>query len=60
MSLGSFELRPAIRGAVSLSKGQYKPMAQDQGKTVSVDICDASPPSRFSATPESSWPSSST
>jgi len=43
-SLGSFEMRPAIRGAVSLSKGQYKPMAQDQGKTVSVEVCDASPP----------------
>jgi PAS domain S-box-containing protein len=42
-SLNSFEIRPAIRGAVSLSKGQYKPMAQDQGKTVSVEICDASP-----------------
>ncbi len=42
-ALGSFEIRPAIRGAVSLSKGQYKPMAQDQTKTVSVDICDASP-----------------
>ncbi|MBP7341734.1 MAG: PAS domain S-box protein [Smithellaceae bacterium] len=43
-SLGSFEMRPAIRGAVSLSKGQYKPMAQDQGKTVSVEICETSPP----------------
>ncbi len=43
-SLGSFEMRPAIRGAVSLSKGQYKPMAQDQGKTVSVAVCEASPP----------------
>ncbi|MEE9910512.1 MAG: PAS domain S-box protein [Deltaproteobacteria bacterium] len=43
-SLGSFEIRPAIRGAVSLSKGQYKPMAQDQGKTVTVEVCDASPP----------------
>ncbi|MHB8136846.1 MAG: PAS domain S-box protein [Smithellaceae bacterium] len=42
-SLGSFEMRPAIRGAVSLSKGQYKPMAQDQGKTVSVEVCDDSP-----------------
>ena len=42
-SLNSFDIRPAIRGAVSLSKGQYKPMAQDQGKTVSVEICDASP-----------------
>lgn len=42
-SLNRFEIRPAIRGAVSLSKGQYKPMAQDQGKTVSVEICDASP-----------------
>jgi len=42
-SLGSFNMRPAIRGAVSLSKGQYKPMAQDQGKTVSVVVCDASP-----------------
>ena len=42
-SLGSFEMRPAIRGAVSLSKGQYKPMAQDQGKTVTVEICDTSP-----------------
>lgn len=42
-SLGSFEIRPAIRGAVSLSKGQYKPMAQDQGKTVNVEVCDASP-----------------
>lgn len=43
-SLGSFEMRPSIRGAVSLSKGQYKPMAQDQGKTVSVEVCEASPP----------------
>ncbi len=43
-SLGSFEMRPAIRGAVSLSKGQYKPMAQDQGKTVSVMVCETSPP----------------
>jgi len=42
-SLGSFAIRPAIRGAVSLSKGQYKPMAQDQGKTVEVDIFPASP-----------------
>jgi PAS domain S-box-containing protein len=42
-SFNRFDIRPAIRGAVSLSKGQYKPMAQDQGKTVSVEICDASP-----------------